>query len=153
MALLYSLAFSLGPFFLVLSMWSHQQLVQDLASLFEDDICSPPTAELKVQPLTHLDFCLISSCPIGQSKSLGYGWIQKSRNLMPPLGKNNKVSILRNVYLKIAGIIRAISANNPPQLALWLQNNLSSPCAKYICFLPPKSYLVMASASKYRMFS
>ena len=94
-----------------------------------------------VQPIISLGLWLISSCPISQNKWLGYAQIQRSKNQTPPfLGKNGKVTIWRDVYMKIAGIIVAIPANNPPQLPSGHKINFpprAGPVAKWLSLSTP----------------
>lgn len=69
-----------------------------------------------------LSFCL-PHVPLAKAGHMAILYF-KEKNQTPPLvRKNGKVTIKR-VYIKMAGIIVAISANNPPHFALWPQNKL-----------------------------
>ena len=115
---------NLSCFSLVLFHVALQQLAQVLSSLFEDNAYSHTQYIWNVQPFTNLNFCLISSCPIGQNNSLGYAHIQKNKNQIPLLGKEWPSHNAKKC-IKIVEIIVTISANKP-QVSLLSQNKLSA---------------------------
>ena len=91
------------------SMWF---LVRTATSLLKDDMCSH--REWVLMYNHSCAWVLSSSCPIGQSKSRGYAQIQRSKNKIPPLiRKNGNVTLRRDAYISVAGIIVAISTDNP----------------------------------------
>ena len=95
-------------------------------SLFEDDTCNHREQSLMCRHVWTWTWVLFPYFPLPKASHLAMLRLKGARPNSTSCSVRMAITIGRYVYVKIAGITVAISADNLPQFALWPQSKFSS---------------------------